>query len=206
MLDKLASHSESVENAVLEKLKHKLLASAYRFHGPDLYELYTSMDKDSSGAISIDELTYTVKRLVPDLTDEEVERIMKTADKDGNGKLQFDEFCEFIGHRDSLTDPHNHHYRHQHYDKPAVVSTDDRHSPKVMVVDRGTESSSSSPPSSSSSSRASPATVSYMPTPSRSHFVQLETRSTSPFASNVLRNILGDDYIADAQFDDDMGM
>ena len=33
----------------------------------------------------------------------------------------------------------------------------------------------------------------------------METRSTSPFASNVLKNILGDEYIADPEFADDMG-
>ena len=210
MLDKLASHSENIEAVVMEKLKHKLLASAYSTHGPDLMHLFETIDKDKSGSIAIDELAHTVRRLVPDLSEDEIQTIMNTADKNGNGQLQFEEFCEFIGHRDSAEDTHNHHYLHQHYQHtqhhPAHTdssssSSSSSSSPKAMLVDRGTTLSSSS----HGSRHTSPAPVSYIPSSSRHAFVQLETRSTSPFASNVLKNILGDDYIPDAEFADDIG-
>ena len=81
----------------------------------DLKELFISMDKDHSGFISLDELTHTVRRLMADLSEEEIEKIMNAADKNGNGKLQYDELCEFLEHRESNTDPHNHHYIHQHH-------------------------------------------------------------------------------------------
>ena len=248
MLEKLANHSQTIEIAVLEKLKHKLLACAYRTYGPDLHELFTSIDKDHNGYISLQELKHTVKSIVPDLSDDEINQIMSQADQNGDGKLQFHELCEFLGHRNSINDPKNHHYHHQHhydkktknndggssssssssslYDGHSTATPDqgrgdhyhDNHHHKILVVDRGSTAASSSSSSSSHMGESKHASPTHLPTTyskckqssssssSSPYVVQLETRSTSPFASNVLKNILGDDYIADAEYDDDMGM
>jgi len=44
-------------------------------------------DKDGSGTISSDELRQVMKSLGEDLTDEEIEEMIREADKDNNGSI-----------------------------------------------------------------------------------------------------------------------
>ena len=49
-------------------------------------------DKDGSGTISADELRAVMKSLGEDLTDAEIDEMVKEADRDGNGTID----CEYL--------------------------------------------------------------------------------------------------------------
>ena len=87
-----------VENEELEIVRHKLLAASYVTGGSDLGKLFNEIDTDGDGVISLEELTHTVTRLVPDMTDAKLFTIMKVADSKGTGVLDKEDFYWFVGH------------------------------------------------------------------------------------------------------------
>ena len=87
-----------IENDELEVVRHKLLAASYVTGGSDLGKLFNEIDTDEDGVISLEELTHTVIRLVPDMTDAKLFTIMKIADIKGTGVLDKEDFYWFVGH------------------------------------------------------------------------------------------------------------
>ena len=73
--------------------------------------MFDEIDLDHRGAIEVNELSHAVRRLIPNINENEVEGLMKIADLNGNGVLDCREFFEFIGHRDSML-PSSHHQSH----------------------------------------------------------------------------------------------
>jgi hypothetical protein len=65
-------HAETIPEEEVEQLKHKLLAASYTTYGSDLKKLFAQIDKDHQGTIDLHELGYAVKRLLPDLSDNQV--------------------------------------------------------------------------------------------------------------------------------------
>lgn len=59
-------------------------------------ELFKEYDKDNSGSISHDELTWLLQKLSPGITRKEVEILFGAADADGNGEVDYEEFLAFI--------------------------------------------------------------------------------------------------------------
>ena len=53
----------------------------------ELYNAFKVFDKDGSGTISSDELRNVLKSLGEDLTDEEVDEMIKLADRNGDGSI-----------------------------------------------------------------------------------------------------------------------
>lgn len=53
---------------------------------------FNVFDKDGSGTISADELRQVMKSLGENLTDEEIDEMIREADKDRNGTID----CEFV--------------------------------------------------------------------------------------------------------------
>ena len=49
-------------------------------------------DKDGSGAISIDEIMFIFKKSVNDVDKSVFEKMIKEADANGDGEIEFDEF------------------------------------------------------------------------------------------------------------------
>ena len=62
-----------------------------------LYEAFSVLDKDKSGAITKDELMSVLN--IPNDEAGEVEKLMKSADKNGDGKIDYKEFLELMGYR-----------------------------------------------------------------------------------------------------------
>jgi hypothetical protein len=63
--------------------------------------LFNQIDKDHSGWIEISELSFQVKRLLPGASAGQIKALMKLADTHSNGKIDQNEFFEFLGHSPS---------------------------------------------------------------------------------------------------------
>ncbi len=58
----------------------------------DLRAVFNLIDVDRSGHLSFAEFSNLVRCLIPQAEDTEIERMVKAADKDGNGEIDFEEF------------------------------------------------------------------------------------------------------------------
>ncbi|RVD84729.1 uncharacterized protein DFL_006455 [Arthrobotrys flagrans] len=58
----------------------------------ELRDAFNVFDKDKTGTIDATELRGVMKALGENLTDEQIEEMIKEADKDGNGTIDFEEF------------------------------------------------------------------------------------------------------------------
>lgn len=62
----------------------------------EIREAFSIFDRDSNGYITASELKYVMSNLGEKLTDEEVEEMIKEADIDGDGMINYDEFVEMM--------------------------------------------------------------------------------------------------------------
>jgi calmodulin len=62
----------------------------------ELKEAFKVFDKDQNGFISAAELRHVMTNLGEKLTDEEVEEMIREADLDGNGEVDYDEFVKMM--------------------------------------------------------------------------------------------------------------
>ncbi|XP_010274270.1 PREDICTED: calmodulin-like protein 11 isoform X2 [Nelumbo nucifera] len=62
----------------------------------ELKEAFKVFDKDQNGYISANELRHVMVNLGEKLTDEEVEQMIKEADLDGDGQVNYDEFVRMM--------------------------------------------------------------------------------------------------------------
>ncbi|XLU30997.1 hypothetical protein S245_067063, partial [Arachis hypogaea] len=62
----------------------------------ELKEAFKVFDKDQNGFISASELRHVMINLGEKLTDEEVEQMIKEADLDGDGQVNYDEFVKMM--------------------------------------------------------------------------------------------------------------
>ena len=53
-------------------------------------------DRDKSGSVTASELKHVMNNLGEQVTDEEVEEMIREADADGDGELSFEDFYQFI--------------------------------------------------------------------------------------------------------------
>mmetsp|Transcript_23122 Transcript_23122/g.41799 ORF Transcript_23122/g.41799 Transcript_23122/m.41799 type:complete len:473 (-) Transcript_23122:320-1738(-) len=59
-------------------------------------EQFKAWDSDGDGTISMDELKYVMGKLSPDMTEADLELLMKEIDDNGDGVIQFEEFVTWI--------------------------------------------------------------------------------------------------------------
>ncbi|KAG8049192.1 hypothetical protein GUJ93_ZPchr0009g659 [Zizania palustris] len=64
--------------------------------GEELREAFKVFDKDQDGLISAAELRHVMISLGEKLTDEEVDQMIREADLDGDGQVNFDEFVRMM--------------------------------------------------------------------------------------------------------------
>lgn len=62
----------------------------------EIKEAFNVFDKDGSGKISKDELRSIMKSLGEDLTDEEITQMISEADTNGDGEIDYEEFCHML--------------------------------------------------------------------------------------------------------------
>lgn len=62
----------------------------------EIREAFNVFDKDGSGKISGDELRSIMKSLGEDLTEEEIQQMMREADKNGDGEIDYEEFVQLL--------------------------------------------------------------------------------------------------------------
>ena len=62
----------------------------------ELREAFSLFDKDSNGLISAEELRLVMKNLGENLTDGEIGEMMREADTDGDGHINYDEFVKMM--------------------------------------------------------------------------------------------------------------
>jgi len=119
-----------IDGVVLSRLKqfrdmNKLKKVALKVIAANLSEeeikglktLFTNIDTDKSGTITLEELKTGLTRLGSNLSKTEVEQLMEAADVDGNGTIDIDEFISATMHRYRL-DRDDHVYQaFQHFDK-----------------------------------------------------------------------------------------
>jgi len=92
--------SEARENDLLDKLKHKEADSIRAKQ--DLFKQCQAMDVDSSGALSLEELTEGFDTIpsfrdllkLMDVEKDELKSIFRLLDQDGSGDVSYDEFCD----------------------------------------------------------------------------------------------------------------
>ncbi|AEE82414.1 calcium-dependent protein kinase 27 [Arabidopsis thaliana] len=119
-----------IDGVVLSRLKrfrdaNKFKKVVLKFIAANLSEeeikglktLFTNIDTDKSGNITLEELKTGLTRLGSNLSKTEVEQLMEAADMDGNGTIDIDEFISATMHRYKL-DRDEHVYKaFQHFDK-----------------------------------------------------------------------------------------
>ena len=66
----------------------------------DVFEVF---DKDKDGHITKEELKKALTKLHVDVSDEDVDRMMANVDTDGNGEIDFDEFCQMMAQPSETT-------------------------------------------------------------------------------------------------------
>ena len=60
----------------------------------ELKKAFDVMDANKDGVVTKDELKSLLKGLGEEVTDEVVDEMIKIADENGDGKIQFEEFCK----------------------------------------------------------------------------------------------------------------
>ena len=62
----------------------------------ELHEAFKVFDKDGNGTISAAELRHVMTNLGEKLTDEEVDEMIREADVDGDGEVNYEEFVKMM--------------------------------------------------------------------------------------------------------------
>mmetsp|Transcript_118251 Transcript_118251/g.295062 ORF Transcript_118251/g.295062 Transcript_118251/m.295062 type:complete len:166 (-) Transcript_118251:70-567(-) len=62
----------------------------------EMREAFMVFDRDKSGSVSAGELKHVMNNLGEQVTNEEVEEMIREADADGDGELSFEDFFQFI--------------------------------------------------------------------------------------------------------------
>ncbi|MEU4843866.1 EF-hand domain-containing protein [Streptomyces gilvosporeus] len=62
----------------------------------EIREAFHVFDKDGNGVISSSELRHVMTSLGEKLTDDEVDEMLREADVDGDGQINYEEFCKMM--------------------------------------------------------------------------------------------------------------
>ncbi|OJD34143.1 calmodulin [Diplodia corticola] len=62
----------------------------------EIREIFNVFDRDGSGTINSSELRHVMKAIGENLTDDEIDDLIREADVDGNGTIDYEEFARFF--------------------------------------------------------------------------------------------------------------
>ncbi|KAF4306255.1 putative calmodulin protein [Botryosphaeria dothidea] len=62
----------------------------------EIREIFDVFDRDGSGTINSSELRHVMKAIGENLTDAEIDELIREADVDGNGTIDYEEFARFF--------------------------------------------------------------------------------------------------------------
>ncbi|KAJ8551321.1 hypothetical protein K7X08_000691 [Anisodus acutangulus] len=82
-----------------------------------LKQMFTSMDADNSGAITLEELKQGLAKQGTKLSDFEIQQLMEAADADGNGTIDYEEFITATMHMNRMDKEEHLYTAFQYFDK-----------------------------------------------------------------------------------------
>merc|ERR1711884_448484 len=99
--------------------------------GEELIEAFKVFDRDGNGFISAAELRHVMTNLGEKLTDEEVDEMIREADVDGDGQINYEEFVKMMmAKRADCMSGH----REQDETKTDVTGIENHHGDSLWIV------------------------------------------------------------------------
>jgi len=89
-------------DGVISDVEFRAFLGQYRFSDSSIDAVFSALDTDDSGGISLDELqeglmeTLGTESLNNQFTTYEADKIFEAMDRDGNGSIDYDELCEYL--------------------------------------------------------------------------------------------------------------
>ncbi|KAJ1489943.1 hypothetical protein T484DRAFT_1936098 [Baffinella frigidus] len=100
-----STSSSEESQAMMERLQHTLASSAIRDYFPEMFKKnlskhikmrFVAWDTDGSGALDKGELTEAMAAMGHRPSPQEVDKLMRSVDHDGNGTVELDEFEHMV--------------------------------------------------------------------------------------------------------------
>lgn len=91
-----ADNSGKVEFPEFLMMISRKMNASTETHTEELLNAFKAFDADRNGFISAEELKQVMKDLGQDLTGAELDAMMKAADTNGDGKINYQEFCKMM--------------------------------------------------------------------------------------------------------------
>jgi hypothetical protein len=88
-----------LETLFIEKLQEK-----YKLNKKDLKRAFSKFDKDGNGLLDLYELTKGVQLFLNGVKESQVQQLVMKYDKNGDGKISYDEFLYFLTNRTAISD------------------------------------------------------------------------------------------------------
>lgn len=88
-----------LENLFIEKLQEK-----YKLNKKDLKRAFSKFDTDNNGLLDLRELTKGIQLFLNGVKESQVQRLVAKYDKNGDGKISYDEFLDFLTNRTAISE------------------------------------------------------------------------------------------------------
>ena len=96
MARKMKDTDRCVIDRIFYALQHAANCCPGVYSAEEIKEAFKVFDKDGNGFISAAELRHIMTNLGEKLTDEEVDEMIREADVDGDGQINYDEFVDMM--------------------------------------------------------------------------------------------------------------
>ena len=95
----LLSSLTELETLFIDKLQEK-----YKLNKKDLKRAFSKFDKDNNGLLDLYELTKGIQLFLNGVKESQVQQLVQKYDKNGDGKISYDEFLYFLTTRSAITE------------------------------------------------------------------------------------------------------
>jgi hypothetical protein len=97
-----SSTLHDLETLFIEKLQEK-----YKLNKKDLKRAFSKFDKDGNGLLDLHELTKGIQLFLNGVKESQVQKLVAKYDKNGDGKISYDEFLYFLTNRSATSEDDN---------------------------------------------------------------------------------------------------